>query len=90
MVSFNYSLIPSFDFKKACFICGEAFTAQPDKTDKDILIGQKKNPRTLFKTVYRDKSKGENNGKSFKEVLQHVNPQFFRIQFSLFLQSIFQ
>lgn len=31
----NYSLIPSIDFKKACFICGEACAVQLEKKHSD-------------------------------------------------------
>lgn len=40
----NYSSIPSFDFKKACFICGEACAVQPEKKHYDRW---EKNPGVL-------------------------------------------
>ena len=67
MVSCNYSSIPSFGFKKACIICGEACAVPPNKKHPDRW---KKNPGFLCRRADRGKNKEGNKGKSFKEVLQ--------------------
>ena len=72
MISFNYSSIPSTDFKKGFFICHGACPIQPDKKHADPW---KKNPGILCRRTDRAKSKDGNKIKSFKEVLQHGSLQ---------------
>ena len=50
----TYSSIQIFDFKRACFICGEVCAVQPDKKHPDRW---KKNPGILCRTADRGKNK---------------------------------
>ena len=77
MVSFNYSLITSFDFKKTSFICGEAFTAQLDKLEKDILISKKRTHVFYAKQFTEGKARVETKEKVSKRLYNMSSLNFF-------------
>ena len=82
MISFNYSLITSFDFKKASFICGEAFTAQLDKLEKDILIGKKRTHVFYAKQFTEAKARVERMEKVSKRLYNISALNFFSYSIS--------
>lgn len=82
MISFNYSLITSFHFKKASFICGEAFTAQLDKLEKDILIGKKRTHVFYAKQFTEAKARVERMEKVSKRLYNISALNFFSYSIS--------
>ena len=64
-----FSTVPSFNFTKDCFICGDSCNVTGDPKHPDRW---ERNPGILCRTTDRGKDKGGRTRKSFKDVLLEI------------------